>query len=107
MEDVDLLVLHQSTKTTLSMIYKALKVPPEKQFYAIEFVGNSSGPSTAVALAEAWRLGRIQPGSRTLMCSFGAGLTWGVCLIRWPDDADPDVAGSPIVEDSQMLHAGL
>jgi 3-oxoacyl-[acyl-carrier-protein] synthase-3 len=107
MEDVDLLVLHQANQMMLSMIYKSLKVPPEKQFYAIEEVGNSSGPSTAVTLAAAWQQGRIKPGSRTLICSFGAGLTWGVTLIRWPEDAQPHVQSSATVEESEVLSARI
>lgn len=107
MDDIDLVVLHQANKTMMEMIYKRLRVPIEKRFFCLEKMGNSSGPSTPVALAEAWRQKRIRPGSRTLMCSFGAGLTWGVAVIKWPDGADPVPDVDPVVPDEEMLSAAL
>ncbi len=107
MNDIDLVILHQANKTMVEMIYKRLRIPQEKQFLCLEKMGNSSGPSTPMALAEAWRQGRIQPGSRTLMCSFGAGLTWGVAVIKWPADANPVPDLNPIVADREMLSAAL
>ena len=106
-DDVDTVVLHQANKTMMDLIYKSLRIPPEKRFYCLETMGNSSGPSTAVALAEAWRQHRILPGSRTLMCSFGAGLTWGVAVIRWPESASPVPDLDPVVADEEMLSAAL
>ena len=84
-DDLDLVILHQANKTMVDLIYRSLKVPPEKQFFFMENIGNVSGASTPVALAEAWRQGRIKPGSRTLLASFGVGLSWGVVVIKWPE----------------------
>jgi 3-oxoacyl-[acyl-carrier-protein] synthase-3 len=106
-DDIDTVVLHQANKTMMDLIYRGLHVPPEKRFYCIENMGNSSGPSVAVALAEAWRQERIRPGSRTLFCSFGAGLTWGVTVIRWPEAAHPVPDLDPVVADGEMLSAAL
>jgi 3-oxoacyl-[acyl-carrier-protein] synthase-3 len=106
-DEIDNVILHQANKTMMDLIYKSLRVPPEKRFYCLETMGNSSGPSTPVALAEAWRQRRILPGSRTLMCSFGAGLTWGVAVIRWPEDANPVPDLDPVVPDEAMLSAAL
>jgi 3-oxoacyl-[acyl-carrier-protein] synthase III len=107
LDDIDTVILHQANRTIVEMIYKALRVPAEKQFHCIESVGNSSGPSTAVTLAEAWRQGRIAGGSRTLLCSFGAGLAWGTAVIRWPENANPVAAIDPVVPDEEMLSAAL
>lgn len=107
LEEVDLVILHQANKMMLDLIFKSLRVPADKQFFCIENMGNSSGPSTAVALSEAWRLGRIKPGSRTLLCSFGAGLTWGISIIHWPENADPALSLDPIVREEEMLSAAL
>ena len=106
-EDLDLVVLHQANKTMMDLIYRSLKVPPAKQFCCVQEIGNSSGASTPVALAEAWRQGHIRPGSRTLLCSFGAGLTWGVAVIRWPEDASPVPDLDPVVPDEEVLSAAL
>jgi len=42
-----------------------------------------SSASIAVALDEARKEGRIKEGSLVLLVGFGAGLTWGSCLIRF------------------------
>jgi 3-oxoacyl-[acyl-carrier-protein] synthase-3 len=107
LDDIDTVILHQANKTMMDLIYKSLRVPAEKRFCCLETMGNSSGPSTAVALAEAWRQGRIRAGSRTLMCSFGAGLTWGVAVIRWPENVNPVPDLDPVVPDEAMLSAAL
>jgi len=83
-DDLDLVLLHQANRTMDDMIYKALKVPLEKQFYFIEKVGNAAGASTPMLLAEAWRQGRLRPGSKCLIAAFGNGLSWGITIIQWP-----------------------
>jgi 3-oxoacyl-[acyl-carrier-protein] synthase-3 len=88
-DDFDLVLLHQANRTMVDMIYKALKVPPEKRFYFMDKVGNASGASTPMLLAEAWRQGAIKAGSRTLLASFGVGLSWGVLAIKWPSVMAP------------------
>lgn len=92
LEDVDLVIFHQANRTMLELIYKALGVPEAKRFYFLEKIGNTSGAATPLALAEAVRQGKVRPGSRVLLASFGAGLSWGVALLRWP------AAGSALVE---------
>jgi 3-oxoacyl-[acyl-carrier-protein] synthase-3 len=98
--DVDLVLLHQANKTMVDLIYKALKVPEEKRFYFLEDVGNASGASSPMLLAEAWRQGRIKPGSRTLVASFGVGLSWGIVVIEWPDPMAPAVQASVEIEEA-------
>jgi 3-oxoacyl-[acyl-carrier-protein] synthase III len=92
--DLDLVLLHQANKTMIDLIYKALDVPPEKRFYFIEAVGNTSGASSPMALAEAWRQSRLRPGTRTLLAAFGVGLSWGITIIEWPENMEPAVVGS-------------
>jgi 3-oxoacyl-[acyl-carrier-protein] synthase III len=107
LDDIDLFVLHQANKTMIDLIYKSLRIPEDKRFYCIENVGNSSGPSSPVTLAEAWRQGRIRPGSRTLVCAFGAGLTWGTAVIHWPEDANPVSTLDPVLSEEEILSAAL
>jgi 3-oxoacyl-[acyl-carrier-protein] synthase-3 len=92
--DLDLVLLHQANKTMVDMIYRALNVPPAKRFYFMEMVGNASGASSPMLLAEAWRQGLIKPGQRTLLAAFGVGLSWGVTVIEWPENTGPAVQGS-------------
>jgi len=88
-EDFDLVLLHQANRTMVDMIYKTLKVPMDKRFYFMEKVGNASGASSPMLLAEAWRQGLIRPGGRTLLAAFGVGLSWGVMAVKWPSTLAP------------------
>lgn len=85
MDDIDLVLLHQANKTMVEMIYRSVGVPKEKRFINLEDLGNTSGVSLPLALSDALRQGLVKPGSRTLLCGFGAGLSWGMAAIRWPD----------------------
>ena len=102
LEQVDLVLLHQANKTMVDLIYRALKVPPAKRFYFMEMVGNLAGASTPVLLAEAWRSGRLKPGMRVLMASFGNGLSWGVTSLVW-SAAESDCSHASVEYDSQLL----
>ena len=83
-EDYDLVLLHQANRLMVDMIYKILKVPQESRFCYLENVGNLSGVSLAATLSAAFVEGKIRPGGRTLLCGFGAGLSWGAFSIQWP-----------------------
>ncbi len=82
MADLDLVVLHQANRFMIEQIYKKLDVPPGKQFFYLEEVGNLSGASAPAVLSEAVRQGRVRPGSLILLAAFGVGLSWGLTLIR-------------------------
>ena len=55
----------------------------ERFYVYIVRYGNTTSASIPIALDEARRTGRIQPGDITLLVAFGAGLTYGAALIRW------------------------
>jgi 3-oxoacyl-[acyl-carrier-protein] synthase-3 len=55
----------------------------DKIFVNVQKYGNMSAASTVVALVEAVKEGRIRKGDRVLIVAFGAGLTWGSCVIQW------------------------
>jgi 3-oxoacyl-[acyl-carrier-protein] synthase III len=87
LEEVDLVLLHQANKTMVDQIYRVLRVPPEKRFYTLEKLGNTSGASTAILLAEAGRQGVLRPGMRVLLAAFGNGLSWGITVFEWSTQA--------------------
>ena len=101
LEDIDLVLLHQANKMMVDLIYKALDVPANKQFLFMETVGNLSGASTPLVLCEAWRRGLIRGGSRTLLVAFGAGLSWGITAIRWPNELPSPIRGPIEPGDAQ------
>jgi 3-oxoacyl-[acyl-carrier-protein] synthase-3 len=81
--DVSLYVLHQANQRIIDAAVESLGLPTERVFNNIQRYGNTSGASVPIALDEAFRAGRIQPGDTLLLSGFGAGLTWGTAVFRW------------------------
>ena len=82
-EEVDLVIPHQANLRIIQTLAGLLKVPMEKVFINIHKYGNTSAGTIPLALDEAVREGRVQPGSLVLLPVFGGGLTWGAVLLRW------------------------
>ncbi|MBU1913159.1 MAG: ketoacyl-ACP synthase III [Candidatus Omnitrophica bacterium] len=81
--DIDLLIPHQANIRILLAVAKKIGLPEEKIFLNIEKYGNMSSASTAVALAEASKEGRIKKGDNVCLVAFGSGLTYGAVVIKW------------------------
>lgn len=81
--DIDCLIPHQANVRILLAVAKKIGLPQEKIFLNIEKYGNMSSASTAVALCEAVKEGRVKKGDIVLLDAFGAGLVWGACVIKW------------------------
>lgn len=82
-EDVDWLLLHQANQRILDAVAERLKIPSQKVLSNMGEYGNTSAASIPIALDEAVRNGRIQPGDVIAASGFGAGLTWGAAIFRW------------------------
>lgn len=81
--DLSLVILHQANQRIIDSAVSDLKVDPAKVFVNLDQYGNTSAASIPLALDEAARAGRLQPGDLLLMSGFGAGLAWGTLLLRW------------------------
>jgi 3-oxoacyl-[acyl-carrier-protein] synthase-3 len=55
----------------------------DKVYVNVDRYGNTSAASVPIALDEAVRAGRVQPGMTVLLVAFGAGFTWASMAIRW------------------------
>jgi len=82
-KDVDLVIPHQANSRIISSVAKRLGLADEKIYLNIEKYGNMSSASTATALCEAVKEGRVKKGDIILLDAFGAGLVWGACVIEW------------------------
>jgi len=82
-EDIDCVIPHQANIRILLAMAKRIGVPEEKIFMNISRYGNMSSASTATALTEAVREGKIKKGDIVVLVAFGAGLVWGACVIKW------------------------
>lgn len=81
--DIDFLVPHQANIRIINSAAKKLKLPMEKVHVNLDKYGNMSAASIPVALDEANRDGKIKTGDNVVLVGFGAGLTWGSCVVKW------------------------
>lgn len=82
-KDIDLVIPHQANIRIIMAMAKKLALAEEKIYLNIEKYGNMSSASTATALCEAVKDGRVKKGDIVLLVAFGAGLVWGATVIKW------------------------
>lgn len=81
--ELDWLVPHQANLRIITATAKRLGMGMEKVVVTLDRHGNTSAASVPLALDEAVRDGRIQPGQLVLLEAFGGGFTWGSALLRF------------------------
>jgi 3-oxoacyl-[acyl-carrier-protein] synthase-3 len=72
-----LIVPHQVNQRIIDAALEELPIQPEQIMLNLDRYGNTSAASIPLALDEAVRDGRLQPGDQVLLAAFGGGLTWG------------------------------
>lgn len=82
-EQVSMFILHQANLRIINHVAEDLGIQQDRIYNNLDKYGNTSAGSIPIALAEAIASGRLQRGELLLICGFGAGLTWGTCLLRW------------------------
>lgn len=85
-DEVDLVVGHQANARILTGVADRLGVPHDRLHLTVDRHGNTSAASIPLALADARDNGRLHDGDRLLLTAFGAGLTWGSCLLTWTEE---------------------
>jgi 3-oxoacyl-[acyl-carrier-protein] synthase-3 len=79
---IDWLVPHQANRRIIDAMGRKLGLPAERVVVTVDRHANTSAASVPLALNEARRDGRIQPGHLVLLEALGGGLTWGSALVR-------------------------
>ncbi len=80
---LDWLIPHQANVRILQSTAKKLRLPSEKCIVTVDHHGNTSAASIPLALDEAERQGRVQPGHHLLLEGVGGGFTWGAVLLTF------------------------
>jgi len=83
LEDVKLIVPHQANARIIEAAGKRLGVGADVMVNGIAAYGNTSTASIPLALKDALAAGRLKTGDHLVLVGFGAGLTWGACVIEW------------------------
>lgn len=82
-DDIDLFVGHQANIRILDAVAQRLAIASEKIHVTVNKHGNTSAASIPLALADARDAGVIRHGDTILLAAFGAGLTYGACLMTF------------------------
>ena len=82
LDAIDLFILHQANARIIEGARTALGIDENRFMVNLDRYGNTSSGSIPLALDEAWRSGRIGPGSTIVICGFGGGLAWGSAVWR-------------------------
>jgi 3-oxoacyl-[acyl-carrier-protein] synthase-3 len=83
---IDAYLLHQANKFVLDRLRDLAKIDPDKYFNDIEMRGNTVSSTIPIAIIDAVKAGLVKPGSLALLVGFGVGLSWGACLVRFPEN---------------------
>ncbi len=81
--DIDWVVPHQANARILDATAKKLGLDAAKLVVTVAEHANTSAASVPLALDQAVRDGRIQPGQLVVLEAMGGGFTWGAAAIRW------------------------
>jgi 3-oxoacyl-[acyl-carrier-protein] synthase III len=78
--DIDLFVPHQANGRIITALAHQLGAPEDKTVSTVAEFGNSSAATIPFSLSVAAKDGRMQKGTKILMCAAGAGLTGGAVV---------------------------
>jgi 3-oxoacyl-[acyl-carrier-protein] synthase-3 len=88
LDDIDLFVFHQANGYMLDFLCRKCGINPSKFYKHYKNVGNTVSNSIPIALHHAMKEGRIGYGSLVALVGFGVGLSWGSCLVKFPQIDD-------------------
>ena len=77
------MVPHQANLRIIDAAARRLGVPDDRIYTNLQRYGNTSCASIPLCLSDAKAEGRLAEGDLVLLMGFGAGLTWGGCLLEW------------------------
>ncbi|MCP5051346.1 MAG: ketoacyl-ACP synthase III [bacterium] len=80
--DIDLFIPHQANVRIIDATIKRAGIPRERTYINIDKIANVSSATIPIALDQARKEGRLNPGDNLLMASFGAGFTWGGIVVK-------------------------
>ncbi|HOO27053.1 MAG TPA: beta-ketoacyl-ACP synthase III, partial [Lachnospiraceae bacterium] len=82
-EDISLFILHQANYRIIEAVAKRLRQPMDKFPTNLQECGNISAASVPILLDKINQDGKLKKGDKIVLAGFGAGLTWGACVLTW------------------------
>ena len=81
--DVDYFVAHQANARIIEAVQRMLKAPAEKVYLNVQRYGNTTSATIPLCVDELFCDGKLHPGSKLVLFTFGTGFTWGSCYLVW------------------------
>lgn len=82
-EEIDCVIPHQISASTISIVSKGLSLPEEKFINIFSKYGNVAAATIPIALHEAIAEGRLNRGDKLMLLGMAAGVSLSVQLIEW------------------------
>ena len=82
-DDIKVFVPHQANARIIEAACERMKMPLERTIINIDETGNTIAATIPIALHEAVVQGRLERGDYVMLGAYGAGLTWGVSILKW------------------------
>ena len=101
LDTIDLVVPHQANRTMVTKLAGAVGLAPQRLYFNIHKVGNTSAASIPIAVSDAVAEGVIQRPARIFAPGFGAGAVAGYAVMR----IDPRIVAHEQAADAALLSA--
>lgn len=89
--EADHLILHQANKLIIDAIAKRMKMPAEKVPLGLREFGNTTSASIPLTIVTECSSEFKNGNQKTLLCSFGTGLSWGAAYIETSHIVIPEI----------------
>ena len=85
-KNLNLFIAHQANKRIIDATAKKIGLSKQQVLINIDKYANTTAASIPLALCDAHESKMLKMGNNLILTAFGAGFTWGSCLIRWGID---------------------
>ena len=85
-KNLNLFIAHQANKRIIDATAKKIGLSKQQVLINIDKYANTTAASIPLALCDAHESKMLKMGDNLILTAFGAGFTWGSCLIRWGID---------------------
>ena len=82
-DNLKLFIAHQANKRIIDATAKKMKLNSEQVMINIDKYANTTAASIPLALCDAYEQRKMDVNDHIILTAFGAGFTWGSCLIKW------------------------
>ena len=85
-ENLKLFIAHQANKRIIDATAKKMNLRKEQVLINIDKYANTTAASIPIAISDAYNDRMLSKGDNIILTAFGAGFTWGSCLLNWGID---------------------